>query len=178
MLGTIPVGQSASLIVKVTPTVPETIVDAASVQADQVNVTGTPSSSVSTVVVTPPGTFSFSSSAYSAANTAGILPITIKRTGGYQDVVTVHLATVPGGNAVAGADFVPLSQTLVFGQGVLSQTVNLNVLANPNNRTNVAVALQLSSPTNGASLTHPPPRPLRSSIRIRTSSGPRSPACD
>ena len=152
LLGTIPVGQSASVVIDVTPTAAATITNAVNIQADQFNVSGTASSSLDTQVVTPPGSLSFQLSTLTTNENAGTVPITIERSGGYQGVVTVHLATVPGGNAVPGVDYEPLSQTVVFGQGVLSQTVYLTVLPNPNDRTNEVVNLQLDTPTNGASL--------------------------
>ncbi len=152
LLGTIPVGQSAALTISVTPNTPSTITDTASVEADQVDATGTSAASVNTVVVTPPGTFSFQLPAYAAAETAGTIPVTILRTGGFQGVVTVHVASAPGGNATPGVDYVPLSQTLVFGQGVTAQTVNLSVLPDPNDRTNETLNLQLTSATNGAGI--------------------------
>jgi uncharacterized repeat protein (TIGR01451 family) len=152
LLGDIPVGQSATIVINVTPKSAITISNVATVEADEPDPAGVSLASVNTTVVTPPGVFSFHQSALTAPETAGTIPITIDRTGGFQGVVTVVLSTVPGGNATPGVDYVPFTQTLVFGQGVISQTVNLRVLPDPNDRVNELVHLQLSAPTNGASL--------------------------
>src|SRR5439155_12023364 len=69
---------------------------------------------------TAPGTLALSSATYSAGESAGLVTITVNRTGGTDCSVTVGYATA-NGSATAGPDYTAASGTLTFGPGATSQ---------------------------------------------------------
>jgi len=74
--------------------------------------------------------------------------INVYRTGFTNSVATVdYLAT--NGTAIGGVNFVPTAGTLVFTNGVTSQSFNVALIANTQVQPNLSVLLQLSNPTNG-----------------------------
>ncbi len=61
--------------------------------------------------------------------------------------VTVQFATA-NDSAIAGTDYVAQSGTLTFNPGVLTQTVTVTIIGNPNNAPTKDFFLNLSNPTN------------------------------
>jgi uncharacterized repeat protein (TIGR01451 family)/uncharacterized delta-60 repeat protein len=98
------------------------------------------------------GTFNFSSPTYVVTEGAGSAVITVTRTGGSVGAVSIRYSTVPGGTAVAGVDYISVTNTLTFAAGQTSRTFSVPV----NNDTAVefdeTVNLTLSNPTGGATL--------------------------
>jgi hypothetical protein len=78
--------------------------------------------------------------------------IEVDRTGYTNTVASVnYLAT--NGTALNGVNFVATSGTLVFTNGVTSQTFNVALIANTKVQPNLTVNLQLLNPTNGILVT-------------------------
>jgi len=99
------------------------------------------------------GTLAFSSPTYSVKESGVSASITVTRTGGAQGPVQISYATVAGGTAVPGVDYVDTSGTLSWASGDASSknfTIPIidNTQANPNKTMNLA----LSSPTGGSYL--------------------------
>jgi len=105
------------------------------------------------VSVSTEGSVAFSNAGYSVSETSTGAVITVSRTGGSLDAVSVSYSTVPGGLAVAGTNYTPVSGTLDWANGDSSTksftvpTLNPNI-AGPN----PTVDLQLSSPGGGVTL--------------------------
>ena len=90
----------------------------------------------------------FSQSNYKVFKNGIAATITVTRTGYTNSAVSVnYLAT--NGTAINGVNFTATNGTLVFTNGVLSQTFNVPLIANSQVQPNLAVLLQLSNPTNG-----------------------------
>jgi bacillolysin len=73
------------------------------------------------------GTLHVSSPTYTVGEAGPSVTVTVTRTGGLADGVTVHYATV-NGSAQAGLDYGAVSGTLTFGSGVTSRTVTIPIL--------------------------------------------------
>ena len=113
--------------------------------------------SAATITVTdndPPGTIRFSAAGYTVSE-AGTATITVVRTPGTASAVTVNYATVAGGTAVAGTDYLTAGGTLTFNAGQASTSFTVALLNNNFDEPNKTVNLQLSSPTGGATLGPP-----------------------
>jgi uncharacterized delta-60 repeat protein len=116
------------------------------------NPTGTgrlisPSQQTVTIVDSNSG-LSFSSAAYTVLKTGGAAVITVNRTGYTDSVVAVnYLAT--NGTAVNGQNFVATSGTLVFTNGVTTQTFSVPVIATTAVQPDLTVLLGLYNPSNG-----------------------------
>ncbi len=114
---------------------------------------GSQSMAVLTILGNQPGAFQFQMSNYFVDEAAGTATITVTRDqGGLAS--TVNFSTADG-TAVAGIDYLPVSGTLTFNPGVLTQTFTIPILINPLILGNETVLLNLSNPTNGASLGSP-----------------------
>jgi len=99
------------------------------------------------------GTLAFSAPTYTVKESGVSASISVTRTGGTQGAVQISYATVPGGSAVPGVDYVDTSGTLNWASGdATSKSFSVpiidNTIANPNKTVNLA----LSSPTGGAYL--------------------------
>jgi hypothetical protein len=70
-------------------------------------------------------------------------------------MVTVDYATVSGGTATPGSDYLLTSGTLTFGAGELSKTFTVPVLNDGADEPNETVNLELSNPSGGATLGTP-----------------------
>src|SRR6185295_5253981 len=104
----------------------------------------------------PPGAMRFSASAYTVSESAGQATITVQRTSGATaSAVTVDYATVAGGTATAGADYMGTSGTLTFKAGELSKTFTVPIVNDNVDEPNETVNLVLSNPTGGATLGTP-----------------------
>lgn len=97
---------------------------------------------------------SFSQSAYSAFKNAGSATITVNRYGYTNSVVAVNFS-VTNGTAVAGQNFYPTNGTLIFTNGVTSQSFNVALIAPAGVGPNFYALLALSSPTAGAEIVAP-----------------------
>ncbi|MDD5757839.1 MAG: Calx-beta domain-containing protein [Desulfobulbaceae bacterium] len=116
---------------------------------------GSPSAAVLTIVDDEdrPGTIALSASAYSVDEDAGSATITVSRRGGYNGAVTAHYATTSSGTASAGSDYAATSGTLSWATGDTSdKTFTVSILNNTQQAANKTVALELTSPTGGATL--------------------------
>ena len=99
--------------------------------------------------------FSFSVAAYPVGEGAGTATITVVRSGGLLGASTVDFATVGGGTAAVGVDYVGLTNTLVFGPGVATQTVAVVINDDLAVEGNQTVNLALLNPTGAAALAAP-----------------------
>jgi hypothetical protein len=89
----------------------------------------------------------FSQANYTAYKNSGLATITVNRTGFTNTTVSVnYLAT--NGTALAGVNFYPTNGTLVFTNGVISQSFNVPLIANTTVYPNLFALLSLNSPTN------------------------------
>ena len=75
------------------------------------------------------GQVAFSTDTYSVNENGGPGYITIVRTGGSAESITVSFATLPG-TAIPGVDFYPTNGTLLFGPGEVSKTITVPIIDN------------------------------------------------
>ncbi|GIW19336.1 MAG: hypothetical protein KatS3mg064_2493 [Tepidiforma sp.] len=103
-----------------------------------------------------PGSLQFTSATYTGSEAGGTITITVSRTGGTTGAVTVDYATVAGGTATFGLDFVVASGTLSWANG---EGGNKSFTITPVQDSFIegpeTVILQLSNPTGGATLGSP-----------------------
>ena len=119
-------------------------------EADPVSANNT--ASVTTTVVLPSPILAFDMGLTNVNENAGTATILIDRIGSTATEVSVRFSTTTGGNATPGLDYTPVSTIVTFPVGVTQVAVTVPVLANPFDRLNELVALQLDSPTGGAIL--------------------------
>lgn len=76
------------------------------------------------------GTLRFSASAYSGKESAGVIKVTVTRSGGTSGTLAVEFATVDsgGGTAEPEGDYSPTNGTLTFGPGVKSLSFNVPLI--------------------------------------------------
>ena len=104
----------------------------------------------------PPGAIRFSAGAYTVSESAGVATITVQRTpGATASAVTVDYATVAGGTATPGADYMLISGTLTFRAGELSKAFTVPIVNDNVDEPSETVQLALSNPTGGATLGTP-----------------------
>jgi len=89
----------------------------------------------------------FSQGNYNVYKTGVFATITVNRTDFTNNTASVDFAA-SNGSAVAGQNFYPTNGTLVFTNGVTSQSFNVALVANNLVQPNLTVLLQLSNPTN------------------------------
>jgi hypothetical protein len=89
----------------------------------------------------------FSQGAYYALKNSGQATITVLRTGFTNSVVSVNYL-VTNGTAISGQNFYATNGTLVFTNGVTSQSFNVQLIANTQVQPNLDALLTLSDPTN------------------------------
>lgn len=106
---------------------------------------GTSEFSHANVAVVAPPVLQFSQPAYSVAENAGSVVITVTRTGETNSLATVQWATSPG-TATAGSDYVPVSGTLAFPAGVTSQTFSVPIKDDAIDEPNETFTVTLSNP--------------------------------
>lgn len=111
-----------------------------------------------------PGSLRFERDAYSVAEEAGAIAITVTRSGGSGGAVSVDYTTQDG-TATAGADYNATSGTLSFADGELSKTFTVSLLDDALVEGDETVTLSLANPTGGANLVAP-------SIAVLTISDP------
>ncbi|HEY6804908.1 MAG TPA: Calx-beta domain-containing protein [Pyrinomonadaceae bacterium] len=100
------------------------------------------------------GAFRFSAATYDVSEGVGSATITVTRTGGTAEGVSVNFAT-SNGTATGGADYDPQSGTLSFGAGETSKTFGIGITDDTLYENNETINLTLSGPTGGATLGTP-----------------------
>ena len=96
--------------------------------------------------------FQFVNSSSNESATTRLVDVT--RTGGSDNTVAINYATADG-TAIAGSDYTATSGTLVFNQGETSKQISITVLNDSVYELQESFALNLSSPTGGATLGTP-----------------------
>lgn len=120
--------------------------------------------------INPAGLMSFASRATTALESDGTAYLRVRRTEGTQGQVTVDYFTEDG-TAHSNVDYTAVSGTLVFPDGVSSQTIEVPLLNTPTHDSPVTVHLTLTNATGGATLvTHP-----HSALTIRDTAGDTTP---
>lgn len=95
----------------------------------------------------------FSSATYAVSETAGNATITVSRVGGSTGAVSVSYATVAGGSAIAGTDYLGSASTLSWVDGdIADKTFSVTIFDDMAVDGNKTVNLQLSNPAGGAAL--------------------------
>ena len=89
----------------------------------------------------------FSQPAYTVFKNGVFATIAVSRTGYANSVASVDYS-VTNGTAIAGLNYYPTNGTLVFTNGVTSQSFNVPIIANSQVQPNLFALLQLSNPTN------------------------------
>ena len=118
-------------------------------------VLGSPDTAVLTITDHEPGSLQFNAASYTVAENGGSATITVIRTGGSDDRVTVDYATI-GGTATSGSDYVGTMGTVTFATGDTgNRTFNITILDDVLVEGEETVSLALSNPTGGAVLGSP-----------------------
>ncbi|HEY5908711.1 MAG TPA: Calx-beta domain-containing protein, partial [Vicinamibacteria bacterium] len=100
------------------------------------------------------GTLRFASAAISRGESSSTATITVVRTGGLAEGVTVDYATA-NGTAQAGLDYTAASSQLTFAAGQASRTFTVAILPDSLDEPNETLLLTLSNPGGGATLGSP-----------------------
>jgi len=101
-----------------------------------------------------PGTIQFSSATYTVSEGVGNAVVTITRSGGLSQGVSVRFVTVDG-TAVQGEDYVSVRTTVVFAPDQASRTVNIPINNDNVDEPDETINIALESPTGGAILGSP-----------------------
>jgi hypothetical protein len=109
---------------------------------------------VSIVTSRSPGTLQFSDASYRVNEYDSSVIITVTRVGGSSGDVTVNYDTRDD-TAIAGSDFIAVSGTLSFADGVTSQSFVIGILEETEFEGSESLNIILSNPTGGASLGSP-----------------------
>ena len=107
-----------------------------------------------TVLIEPsdaPGILQFAVPFFSEQEDAGTATITVNRTGGEQGAVSVDFETTDS-SALEGEDYTGTSGTLIFAEGVTSQTFDILITDDILIEGNEGLLLSLSNPAGGAIL--------------------------
>lgn len=99
----------------------------------------------------PPGCLQFTSTLYEVNETNGVMAITVTRAYGGSGSVTVDFST-SNETALSGSDYTATNGTLVFGNGVTSQTITVSVANDTAIESAETLSLRLANPTGGAIL--------------------------
>jgi uncharacterized repeat protein (TIGR01451 family) len=108
--------------------------------------------SVHSNVVQPHGTLAFATSSIVVNENARTATVFVTRTGGAGGTVAVPFATIAGGSATPGIDYMPSSGALLFKPGQTVASFTIHVLANPYDKHNETVRVVLGTPAGGADL--------------------------
>lgn len=113
-----------------------------------------PSSATLTIATsqTGPGFLTFSQTNYTVSENATNAVITVLRTNGNANTVTVKLTT-SNGTAVSGVNYLGVTNLLTFQPGQNVATDNIPIIQLTNAVPNATVNLNLSDPTGGAQIT-------------------------
>jgi len=97
------------------------------------------------------GVLQFNAASYSVGEGAGLATVTVSRTAGVADGVSVAFATADE-SALAGKDYAETAGVLTFGAGVRSQTFTVPILDDAIGEDDETLSLVLHSPGGGATL--------------------------
>jgi len=98
-----------------------------------------------------PGNLQFSASSYSAQENAGLLRVTVSRSGGSMGQVSVEYQTTDG-SASSGSDYQATSGTLTFADGEVSASFDVTLMDDAAVEGNESFDVSLMAPTGGAGL--------------------------
>lgn len=102
------------------------------------------------------GGLEFSSTNYSTSTGSNSVTVTVNRTGGSTGAVAVDFATVPGGTAIAGQDYMSTNGTLNWADGdTTPKTFDVTLLNGSPSGASNTIFLSLTNATNGAYLANP-----------------------
>ena len=102
--------------------------------------------------VQPAATFSLGGTDYFVEEAAGVVTLTVQRTGSTEGTATVEYAT-SNGSATSTADYIAASGTLTFTNGECSATITLSVVTNSTlTNGDEYFTLSLGTPSSGASI--------------------------
>jgi hypothetical protein len=105
------------------------------------------------VSVSTEGSIAFSNALYTVSEAGPTATITVSRTGGSLDAVSITYSTVAGGSAVAGRSYVATTGTLSWANGDSSSKTFTIPILDPNiPGPNLSVDLALTNVTGGATL--------------------------
>ncbi len=105
------------------------------------------------------GEFMFSATNYSVLQGVTNAIITVVRTNGSINQISVNYATT-GGSATAGIDYATTNGSLIFFDGELVKTFAVPIFVDPNLTSNVTVNLTLSNPSGTSQILAPATVPL------------------
>src|SRR5262249_28406547 len=97
-----------------------------------------------------PGNLGFSAATFFVSEASSNALITVSRILGMTGVVSVDCATVGGGSAVPGVDFISTTNTLIFADGETNKVFRVPIISSPAVENNKTINLELSNPTGGA----------------------------
>ncbi len=101
------------------------------------------------------GLLQFGAAGYPVAENGTNAVLTVVRTGGLSNVVTVTYATTANGTAAAGVDYQAVSGVLTLAPGVMTTNILVPVIDNRSVTSNRTVEVALSGVTGGATLPVP-----------------------
>ena len=100
-----------------------------------------------------PGVLGFSSPTFSVTDNGGTATITVTRSGGSDGVVQVTYATSNGtATNGPGLDYIGVTNTLTFGQGIVSNSFTVPVISQSSTAPDKTVNVRLYNATGGAAL--------------------------
>ncbi len=101
-----------------------------------------------------PGHLQFQVTTQTVLENSGVAHIVVRRAGGTAGAVSVHYATLAG-SAKADTEFTPISGTLEFADGQATTEIDVAILDNLFSGPNKSFQIQLTNPTDGATLGSP-----------------------
>ncbi len=101
-----------------------------------------------------PGELSFAQAAMAAAETGGVVTVTVARNNGTRGEISVPFAAADG-SAVAPGDYAPTNGILVFADGVVSASFTVELVDDADDELAETLLLTLGEPTGGATLAPP-----------------------
>ena len=110
------------------------------------NIQALPAAAQATTTAVAPATLAFSTSLYQVNENAGFASVAVTRSGNTSTAATVEFAT-GGGTAVAGVQYTPVSMSLSFAPGVMSQVVEIPIRDNLVHGGDLFVDMALSEPS-------------------------------
>ncbi len=108
---------------------------------------------IDNVSVNTEGNLAFSNALYTVSEQGGTATVTVSRTGGTMDAVSVKYGTGTGGSAVAGTNYTTTSGTLTWSDGDgSSKSFSVPILDSHVAGPNLSINLALNTPGGGATL--------------------------
>lgn len=124
-------------------------------------VLATPSLAVVDILDNDPPTVSFAAARYTADEDAGSVVLEVRLTKPSTQTVFVDCATIGGGTATAGKDYVAASSTLIFAPGQTNRTFQVNLLADTEGEPTETLVAGLSGFVNVL-----PGNPLQATVEL------------